>query len=129
MTRLILLVILGLAVSYYFPDSRRVLVDKTKALWTPVAEWSTKQRMREVAEDVVDEERTTGQLPDRRNWRQWLDYRYTMEQTKTDAWGTMYDLRVFPDSIAIVSYGPDKHRGTPDDIMIVMPRERIGRRR
>ncbi len=127
MTRLVLLIILGFVASYYFPDSRRMLVDKTKALWVPVVEWNSRQKMREVAQDVADQERLTGQLPDRRNWRQWLNYRYTMESSKRDAWGTIYGLRVFADSIGIVSYGPDRKRGTADDFMVTVPRERIGR--
>jgi hypothetical protein len=127
-TRLILLIILGFAASYYFPDSRRMLVDKTKALWVPVVEWNTKQKMRQVARDVADEERETGQVPDRRDWKQWLDYRYTMESSKTDAWGSVFGLRVLADSIEIISYGPDRKPGTDDDFTVAVPRDRVGRR-
>lgn len=129
MTRLALLVVLGVVASYYFADSRRVLVDKTKALWTPVVEWNAKQQMREVARAVVDQERVTGRLPDHGDWQRWLDYRYAMDKTKTDPWGTAYGLRVWADSIGVVSYGADRRVGTPDDFMVTERRERLGRSR
>lgn len=128
MTRLVLLVIFGIVVAFYFPDSRRVMVDKSKPIWLPVMEWSTKQEMHQVANDVVDQERVTGQLPDRRHWKEWLEYRYSLRDSWTDAWGSMYELKVWADSIGIYSLGPDKRRDTPDDFGVVLPRQRVGRR-
>ncbi len=129
MTRLVLLIIFGLLVSYYFPDSRRMLVDKSRPLWIPIVEWNTKQEMKQVASDVVDQERLTGQLPDRRHWKAWLEYRYSLQESWTDGWGSMYDLEVWPDSVGIISYGPDRTRGTDDDFVVTQPRIRVGRQR
>lgn len=127
MTKLILLLILGLLAAYYFPDTRRAIVDKTKTLWVPVVEWNNRQRMQEIAQDVVEHERLTGRLPDRRGWKQWLDYRYAMEASKTDAWGTMYGLRVWADSIGVVSAGPDRKPDTGDEFLVTARRDRHGR--
>ena len=46
----------------------------------------------------------------------------------TDPWGNTYQLRVWSDSIAIVSVGPDGMRGTEDDFQVTTPRERRRRR-
>ncbi len=126
MTKLVLLVILGIVAVYYLPDSRRWVVRETRPVWVPVIEWNTKQRMRQIAQDVIADDRRTGRLPDSADWLQWLDYHYTLEQWKTDAWGTVYRLRVWPDSIAIVSSGPDREPGTADDFMVTAVRPGAG---
>jgi hypothetical protein len=36
----------------------------------------------------------------------------------------MYQLRVWADSVAIVSWGPDAMSSTEDDFQVVVPRER-----
>lgn len=129
MTRIVLLIIFGLVAAYYFPDSRRVMVDTARPLWVPVQKWNTKQEMRQVAGDLVQEERETGQLPDREHWKSWLEYRYSLPDSWEDAWGSMYDLKVWPDSIGIVSHGPDRKPDTDDDFMVVEARHRPDRPR
>ena len=124
MTRLFLLIVLGVVVTYYFPDSRTWLADTTRPLWVPAVKWNTKEEMRQVGRDVINHERNTGRLPNRRDWLDWLDYRYSMDELKSDSWGTTYELRVWADSIGIVSYGPDRTRGTEDDFHVATPRER-----
>ena len=122
--KLILLVILWFVVTYYFPDSRTWLTDLSRPLWVPLVKWDTKEEMRQVARDVVAHEVSTGKLPDRRQWLDWLDYRYAMDEMKTDAWGSGYQLKVWADSIAVWSYGPDRVRNTEDDFQVAEPRQR-----
>ena len=74
--------------------------------------------------DVVTYETNTGRLPERRRWLEWLDYRYSSNQLTKDAWGSTYELRVWADSVGIVSYGPDRTKNTEDDFVISTPRER-----
>lgn len=124
MRKLILLIILWFVVTYYFPDSRTWLVDVSRPLWVPVVKWNTKEEMKQVARDVVNQEASTGKLPDRRNWLDWLDYRYSMDELKKDAWGSTYQLKVWADSIAVWSYGPDRTRNTEDDFQVSHPRQR-----
>jgi hypothetical protein len=57
----------------------------------------------------------------------WLEYRYSADDLRQDPWGTVYQLQVWADSIAIVSYGPDRTRSTDDDFQVVTLRERRGR--
>jgi hypothetical protein len=83
--------------------------------------------MGQVGRNVIEHERLTGQLPDRRNWVGWLDSRYSTDDLRQDPWGTVYQLQVWADSVAIVSYGPDRTRSTDDDFQVVTLRERRGR--
>ena len=124
MRRPLLLILFGLVAAYYFPDSRQVMVDLAQPVLAPAIRWSTKEEMAQVGRNVIEHERLTGQMPDRRSWLAWLDYRYSAEDLKQDPWGSVYQLRVFADSVAIVSYGPDRTRSTEDDFQVVTPRER-----
>ena len=123
MARLVLMVVLGLVAAFYFPDSRAVMMDIAEPVIVPVARWSTSAEMRQVGENVLEHERLTGKLPDRRTWLGWLDYRYSSDDLRQDPWGSMYQLRVWADSVAIVSWGPDAMSSTEDDFQVVVPRE------
>ena len=124
MRKLILLIILWFVVTYYFPDSRTWLTQVSRPLWVPVVKWNTKEEMKQVGRDVVAHETSTGKLPDRRSWLEWLDWRYPMEDLRLDAWGSTYQLKVWADSVAIWSYGPDRTRNTEDDFQVSQPRLR-----
>ncbi len=124
MARLVLMVVLGLVAAFYFPDSRAVMMDIAEPVIVPVERWSTSAEMRQVGENVLEHERLTGKLPDRRTWVGWLDYRYLSDDLRQDPWGSMYQLRVWADSVAIVSWGPDATSSTEDDFQVVVPRER-----
>lgn len=118
------MVVLGLVAAFYFPNSRAVMMDIAEPVIVPVARWSTSAEMRQVGENVLEHERLTGKLPDRRTWLGWLDYRYSSDDLRQDPWGSMYQLRVWADSVAIVSWGPDAMSSTEDDFQVVVPRER-----
>ena len=124
MRKLFLLVILWIAVTYYFPDSRTWIGELTRPLWVPAVKWNAKEEMKQVGRDVLAHEASTGKLPDRRSWLDWLEYRYPMEELTLDAWGTKYQLKIWADSVAIWSYGPDRTRATEDDFQVSQPRQR-----
>ena len=124
MARLVLMIMLGLVAAFYFPDSRVVMMDVGAPVIDPVVRWSTRAEMRQVGENVLEHERLTGKLPDRRTWLAWLDYRYASDDLRLDPWGSLYQLRVWADSVAIVSWGPDATSSTEDDFQVVVPRER-----
>ena len=125
MTRLILLILLGLVSTSYFPDSRQMLLDIAAPIYVPAIRWSAQEEMAQVGRNVIAHELRTGQLPDRSAWLPWLDYRYSSDDLRTDPWGSVYRLRVWSDSIAIVSNGLDLTRDTADDFQVVTPRERM----
>lgn len=122
MNRLLLLLLLALLTWYYFPETRAMLMDAAEPLVLPVLRWSTEEEMRQVARNVVEQERLTGQLPSGAAWLGWLDYRYAGEDIKRDPWGTLYQLEVSEDSVWVLSYGPDRTRDTDDDFRVSAPR-------
>ena len=99
-----------------------LLVVLARAPWAD-QRWGTQEEMARVGRNVVDHERLTGQLPAGADWLGWLDARYPSEETSTDPWGTPYQLVVWADSVGIVSFGPDRTRGTRDDFTVVSPRK------
>lgn len=122
MTRLFLLIVLGILSWLYFDETRVMLLDVAEPVVLPVMRWSTEEEMRQVARNVVEHERLTGQLPDGSAWLDWLDYRYSAEEIKRDPWGTVYQLETSGDSVWILSYGPDRVRSTEDDFRVAAPR-------
>lgn len=122
MTRLFLLIVLGILSWLYFDETRVMLLDVAEPVVLPVMRWSTEEEMRQVARNVVEHERLTGQLPAGSAWLDWLDYRYSAEEIKRDPWGTIYQLETSGDSVWILSYGPDRVRSTEDDFRVAAPR-------
>ena len=122
LNRLLLLIVLGLLVWYYFPDTRAMLMDVARPVVVPVVERGAKEEMAQIGRNVVEHERLTGRMPSVAEWLGWLDYRYPSEDMKHDPWGSVYQLEVEEDSVAIVSFGPDRTRGTPDDLRVASPR-------
>jgi len=127
--RLFLLIVLGVVSAYYFPDSRQAMENAAVPILAPLIRWDAKAEMSVLGINALQHERLTGELPDRRNWSGWLDWRYSTTDITEDPWGSRYQLRVWADSVAIVSLGPDRTRWTEDDFSVVRPRERRGRRR
>ena len=122
MTRLILLVILGLATWYYFPETRAMLFDVAEPVVLPVLRWGVQDEMAQIARNAVDHERLTGQLPGGADWLDWLQYRYASQDARTDPWGTTYQVASSTDSVWVLSYGPDRTRDTEDDFAVSAPR-------
>lgn len=122
MTRLFLLTIVALLTWSYFPETRAMLMDVAEPIVLPIMRWSASEEMSQVARNVVEYERLTGQLPAGRGWLEWLDYRYSMEDMKRDPWGSVYQMEASRDSVWIVSFGPDRVRGSDDDFRVASPR-------
>ena len=104
-----------------------MLVEASEPIWVPVVKWELREEMKQVGRDVVNYEMNTGQLPQRSNWLDWLDYRYASREVTRDTWGNTYELQIWADSVGILSYGPDRTRSTEDDFVVVTPRQRRGR--
>lgn len=122
MTRLLLLIVLALVTWVYFPETRAILLDVAKPIVVPVLRWSAEEEMNQVGRNVVEHERLTGEVPSGAAWLGWLDYRYQAPEIHIDPWGSTYQLEVTSDSIAILSFGPDRTRATEDDFRVFVPR-------
>ena len=123
MGKVLLLLIVALAALAYFPESRAVLLDAAGPVVVPVQRWSTGDEMARVGRHVLDYERLTDLLPEGEDWLPWLESRYPSMEDATDPWGSVYHLVVWPDSVGVVSPGPDRVLLTDDDFQVVAVRE------
>ena len=124
---LALLILLGAAA--YFPQTRPVVVDTLGPLMNPVLTWQTKGEMDRLGRELQTENREGAPLPTPgAEFQNWMNRRFVGGAT-TDAWGVDYTLRVWRDSIGIISNGPDLEIGTMDDIVqsLVIQRQRSRR--
>ena len=119
---LFLLIVLALVTWSYFPETRAILLDVGEPIVVPVLRWSTEEEMAQIGRNVVEHERLTGEMPAGTGWIGWLDYRYLSDEIKRDPWGSVYQIEVTADSVAILSFGQDRTRGTEDDFRVLTPR-------
>ena len=122
MGKLTLVTILGMAAALYFPDSRQSILDKAMPVLVPVLEWSAKGEMQEIARSVSRQDRLTRRLPERREWVPYLEQNFSGDAGR-DPWGSLYQFHAWRDSFAIISYGADGVRNTPDDITKIFKRD------
>ena len=121
MTKLILLVILGLVVALYFPDSRQMIVEEAMPILNPYLVWSAEREMEELSRSVRREARETYSIPLTRDWNSWLAVNFTGDAA-TDPWGRIYTYQAWADSFRLRSYGPDSERGSSDDLVVTKRR-------
>ena len=123
----VLFILLGAAT--YFPQTRPVVVDTIGPILNPVLTWQTKGEMNRLGRELQTVNREGGTVPapgvDFQNWMN----RHFMGGATTDAWGVDYTLRVWRDSIGVVSNGPDLEIGTLDDVVEILVIQRQRSRR
>ncbi len=119
MSRLLLLIVLGFVAAFYFPDSRAFLMEKGAPVIDPFLGMATESEMDRIANDLMAYRRENfGRLPGRRQFSTWLDDQYA-GGANYDAWGTPYEYMIVGRrSIELRSYGPDRLRGTEDDLVV-----------
>lgn len=116
MTRVVLLVLMGVAVAFYFPDSRQMIIDRSGPVINPVLRWQTVGEIDQIIRDLrVHQHEHFNQLPGRREWGDWLERKY-VGTAALDGWGSRYHFMTQRDSFYVVSYGPDRVYGTEDDV-------------
>ncbi|MFV2006236.1 MAG: type II secretion system protein GspG [Longimicrobiales bacterium] len=109
------MILLGISAALYFPDSRQAIIDKAMPVLTPVLTRVANSEMREISYELLRYDQIGRELPSRRRWLRWLEDNFPDEST-VDPWGNVYQFYSWADSLALISYGPDKERGTEDDI-------------
>lgn len=121
---LILLILLGAAL--YFPQTRPATIGILGPVINPVLTWQTKGEMDRIVRELKALDRQGSNLPaPGLSFQNWME-RVFMGGARTDAWGVEYTLKVWRDSVGIVSNGPDQEIGTYDDIVeaVVIQRRR-----
>lgn len=125
---LILLILFGAGL--YFPESREVIVERSRPLLNPAYRWMSIQQMEQILTDLEEMEATRGNLPLARGaFDTWLEDRYPSESTRTDAWGERYRLEATGDRMRVISAGSDGQFGTEDDLVRERERSQGSRRR
>jgi hypothetical protein len=114
--------LLAVATWYYFPETRAMLLDVAEPVVTPMVRWGAEEEMAQVARNIVDHERLTGQIPLGAAWLGWLGYRYAVPEARLDPWGSVYQASASQDSVWVHSFGPDRTRATADDFQVSVPR-------
>lgn len=116
MFKIILTFLVALAAALYFPKSRAVLIDVAGPVLNPMFSMATSAEMEKIAREVQTYERTTGRMPEPRNFQRWLEDRYAGDAMQ-DSWGGDYTLEIRRNQFDIVSPGPDGLLNTDDDIV------------
>ena len=116
MTRLVLLIALGIVAAFYFPDSRQMIINRSGPVVNPLFRWQTAGKIDQIIRDLRSyESENYNRLPDRREWGDWLEQNHA-GPGGLDGWGTRYHFMTQRDSFYVVSYGPDRVYGTEDDV-------------
>ena len=121
MGKVFLIAIIGLAAAMYFPDTRATVLDKGEPVLRPMLIWNAEREIEEIISGLQQMENVERRLPEKREWVKWLEERYAGDASR-DAWGSIYQLVVTDDSLAVVSNGPDREMKTEDDIRDVRVR-------
>lgn len=125
MTKLLLLLLVGLGVALYVPESRAWLFEKSRPVVNPMLRTATLSEMDKIVGDLHTHARENlGQYPGTRDFAAWLEANYSGGGTR-DSWDTPYELEDLRRErrMQVRSWGPDRLRATDDDILIQFQRE------
>lgn len=131
MGKLFLLFLVALGAALYFPDTRAKLIDRLDPVIQPalgpLRAGSTREELRQIAQDLQGYERLTDKVPTNGEaFRKWLYDQYATASNYQDSWGSEFRYRVSQDSFAVVSPGPDRTLNTGDDLSVSRVRFRKG---
>lgn len=119
MWKILLVLLVGLGVALYVPESRAVVVEHVRPVINPFHQWRTEQEMSQIVGDLEARRDLAGELPRGDDaFQAWLERRYPREDSHVDAWGSTYRLEVARDSFHVVSAGSDVQFGTDRDLRL-----------
>jgi len=120
--KIFLLALLALIAGLAIPTTRPRILEQVEPVLYPIHKWRNTSEMDQIARELAAFERTYYRLPTTRaGFGKWMEGQFATESS-VDSWGTPYELRVWPDSFAIVSGGLDATIDSPDDIRFVQLR-------
>ncbi len=134
MGRLFVIALVAFGAALYFPETRASVIERLDPIIQPalgpIRVGSTKEELRQIAQDLQGYERLYDKVPSNpESFRQWLFSQYALPSNYQDSWGSEFFYKVWPDSFGVVSAGPDRAANTDDDLMVTRRRNRPGRRR
>ena len=117
MGKLILILLLALGAGLYFPQTRGVIMEFVAPALNPLLAWQTRGEMEQIARELQNLNRQGDPLPaEGEEFGHWVARRF-QGGSSLDAWGHSYSLKIWPDSVGIISSGPDAQVRTGDDIL------------
>jgi hypothetical protein len=123
--KLILLLLVVIGAALYFPDSRAWVLHRAQPIVNPILTTATHSEMEKIVDDLRQYSRENlGRFPDTRQFQVWLEDQYAVGGSR-DSWDTPYQLEDLRRDrrMQIRSWGPDRLRGTDDDILLEFQRE------
>lgn len=116
--KVVLLLIILLGASLYFPQTRPVVVDTLAPVMNPFLIWQTQGEMDRIGRELQSLNRRGSELPSSgASFHTWMGQTFYGPE-RMDAWGVDYTLKIWLDSIGLVSNGPDMEIGTDDDLVL-----------
>ena len=129
MYKVILAVAILLGAALYFPQTRPVVAETLAPVMNPVFTWQTKGEMGRIRRELETLQREGDFFPaPGEGFQRWMNRNF-LGRARSDAWGMDYTLRVWRDSVGVVSNGPDLEIETSDDIILSLVVPGQGRRR
>lgn len=127
--KIFLILVLLFGASLYFPQTRPTVLDWLAPVINPALTWQTRSEMGQITRELQMINREGQILPEPgEDFSQWLARNFQGGSSR-DAWGNEYSLVVWPDSVGIVSRGPDTVLNTADDVLETARVQRQRRRR
>ncbi len=126
MGKFLLFLLLGLGAALYFPQTRPVVLDTLAPVLNPILTWQTKGEMAQITRELQMINREGQALPEPgEDFQAWMGRNF-QGGDREDSWGNPYALVTWPDSVGVVSMGPDLEIHTADDIVetALIPRQR-----
>jgi hypothetical protein len=115
MSRLLLILVFLLAAVLLLPPLRERAAPQIEWALTPVYRWEAKNRVSEISRVLERERSLSGGVPHPRNFQSFIASREG-PAAALDPWGEPYFLEVTRTTLRVGSAGPDRVRGTADDI-------------
>lgn len=137
MKKLILLLVILAAASATVPALRERVEPRVGPVWDygirrtgsvlrkgldPLHRWYVHQELRGIARELRERELSHQPLPSPGQFGQFMAREHVGGHSGFDPWGVPYFMVLRRDSILIGSAGPDKRRGTGDDLYAGVPR-------
>ncbi len=128
MAKAIFLFILCFGAAMYFPQTRPTVVELLAPVLNPALTWQTQGEMDQIARELQSLNRQGQPLPKAgKEFNEWM-LRNFQGGSGLDAWDNPYTLRIWPDSVGIISNGPDMEIRTEDDLLVTALIQRQRRR-
>jgi hypothetical protein len=128
LAKFFILLILLLGAAFYFPQTRPMMLDVLAPVLNPVLTSQTTGEIQQINRELQTLTGTGQSIPTPGvNFQDWMNRNF-QGGSSLDAWGNPYSLRVWRDSVGVVSRGPDQEINTPDDIFHSIGIFRTGRR-